>query len=69
MGAVLKVEMLDEADIVPEFPTALFYYTFFIKLVFGMSGMELKDVKMVMVQSMEEELHRKTLERPEETPE
>lgn len=52
-----------------EFPTPLFHYTFFIKLVFGMSGMELKDVKVVMVQSMEEEIRRKTRERREETPE
>jgi len=52
-----------------EFPTPLFHYTFFIKLVFGMGGMELKDVRVVMVQSMEVEIRRKTRERREETPE
>ncbi|MCM1194058.1 MAG: glycoside hydrolase family 3 C-terminal domain-containing protein [Butyrivibrio sp.] len=52
-----------------EFPVPLFHYTFFIKLFFGMSGMELKDVKVVMVQSMEKELRRQLKERREEAPE
>lgn len=39
-----------------EFSEPLFHYTFFIKLFFGMGGMELKDVKVIMVQSMEEEI-------------
>ena len=42
-----------------EFPEPLFHYTFFIKLFFGMGGMELKDVRVVMVQSMEEEIRRR----------
>ena len=46
-----------------EFPVPLFHYTFFIKLFFGISGMELKDVKVVMVCSMEEEMRRKLKER------
>lgn len=52
-----------------EFPVPLFHYTFFIRLFFGMSGMELKDVKIVMTRSMEEELRRKLKERREEMPE
>lgn len=52
-----------------EFPVPLFHYTFFIKLFFGMSGMELKDVRVVMVQSMEEGLRRQLKERREEAPE
>lgn len=52
-----------------EFPVPLFHYTFFIKLFFGMSGMELKDVRVVMVQSMEEELRNRMKERREEAPE
>lgn len=51
-----------------EFPVPLFHYTFFIKLFFGMSGMELKDVRVVMVRSMEEELRRHMRERREEAP-
>lgn len=31
------------------FPAPLFHYTFFIKLFFGMSGMELKDMRVVLV--------------------
>lgn len=46
-----------------EFPVPLFHYTFFIKLFFGISGMELKDVKVVMVCSMEQEMRRKLKER------
>ena len=49
-----------------EFPVPLFHYTFFIKLFFGISGMELKDIKVVMVHSMEEELRRKLKERRNE---
>lgn len=52
-----------------DFPVPLFHYTFFIKLFFGMSGMELKDVRVVMVESMEEELRRQLKERREEAPE
>ncbi|MDE5588902.1 MAG: glycoside hydrolase family 3 C-terminal domain-containing protein [Acetatifactor sp.] len=52
-----------------EFPVPLFHYTFFMKLFFGMSGMELKDVRVVMVQSMEEELRRRMKEHREEAPE
>ena len=52
-----------------EFPTPLFHYTFFIKLFFGMSGMELKDVRVVMVQSMEKELRNRMKEHREEAPE
>ncbi len=52
-----------------EFPEPLFHYTFFIKLFFGISGMELKDVRVVMVQSMEAEIRRKMRERREEAPE
>ncbi len=52
-----------------EFPVPLFHYTFFIRLFFGMSGMELKDVKIVMTQSMEEELRRRLRERKEEVAE
>lgn len=47
----------------------MFHYTFFIRLFFGMSGMELKDVKIVMTQSLEEEIRRKTRERREEASE
>lgn len=42
-----------------DFPVPLFHYTFFIKLFFGISGMELKDVKVVMACSMEDELRKK----------
>ena len=42
-----------------DFPVPLFHYTFFIKLFFGISGMELKDMKVVMTRSMEDELRRK----------
>lgn len=52
-----------------EFPVPLFHYTFFIRLFFGMSGMELKDVKIVMTQSLEEEIRRKLRERKEEVTE
>ncbi len=52
-----------------EFPEPLFHYTFFIKLFFGMGGMELKDMKVVMVQSMEEEIRSRSREEREETPE
>lgn len=52
-----------------EFPVPLFHYTFFMKLFFGMSGIELKDVKVVMVQSMEEELRKRMKEHREEVPE
>lgn len=52
-----------------EFPVPLFHYTFFIKLFFGMSGMELKDVRVVMVQSMEQGLRRRLKEQREEAPE
>ncbi len=52
-----------------EFPVPLFHYTFFIKLFFGMSGIELKDMKVVMVQSMEEELRKQLKDRREEAPE
>lgn len=52
-----------------DFPVPLFHYTFFVKLFFGMSGMELKDVRVVMVQSMEEEMRRQLKERREEAPE
>lgn len=50
-----------------DFPAPLFHYTFFIKLFFGMSGMELKDIRVVMVQSMEEEMRRRLKERREGT--
>lgn len=30
-----------------DFPTPLFHYTFFVKLFFGMSGMEIKELKLV----------------------
>lgn len=52
-----------------EFPVPLFHYTFFIKLFFGMSGMELKDMRVVMVQPMEEELRRRMKEHREEASE
>lgn len=47
------------------FPEPLFHYTFFIKLFFGMSGMELKDVKIIMEESMEEQIRRQNKERKE----
>lgn len=45
------------------FPVPLFHYTFFIKLFFGMSGMELKDVKVVMEESMEESIRQRAKEQ------
>lgn len=36
------------------FPTPLFHHTFFIKLFFGISGMELKDMRVVLAEPLEE---------------
>ena len=41
---------------VVDFPNPLFSYTFYAKLFFGISGMELKDVKIVMSESHEEKI-------------
>lgn len=45
-----------------DFVEPLFHYTFFIRLFFGINGMELKDVKVAMNCSMEAELRRKLKE-------
>lgn len=50
---------------VVHFPEPLFHYTFFIKLFFGMSGMELRNVKVIMEESMEEQIYRKNKEHNE----
>lgn len=50
---------------VVHFPEPLFHYTFFVKLFFGMSGMELKNVKVIMEESMEEQIQRKNKEHRE----
>lgn len=50
---------------VVRFPVPLFNYTFFIRLFFGMSGMELKDVKVVMEQSLEEVIRQRIKEHKE----
>ncbi|MCM1189222.1 MAG: glycoside hydrolase family 3 C-terminal domain-containing protein [bacterium] len=47
------------------FPMPLFHYTFFLKLFFGMSGMELKDMKIVMEESMEERIREAIKKRKE----
>ena len=52
-----------------EFPIPLFSYTFYVKLFFGMSGMEIKDMKVLMSKSMEEELRQAMLKRKEQNPE
>ncbi|MCM1040525.1 MAG: glycoside hydrolase family 3 C-terminal domain-containing protein [Ruminococcus sp.] len=52
-----------------EFPIPLFSYTFYVKLFFGMSGMEIKDMKVVMSKSMEEEIRQAMLRRKEQSPE
>lgn len=39
---------------VVDFPNPLFSYTFYAKLFFGISGMELKDIKIIMSESHEE---------------
>lgn len=52
-----------------EFPVPLFSYTFYVKLFFGMSGMEIKDMKVVMSKSMEDELRQAMLKRKEQSPE
>ena len=51
-----------------DFPTPLFRYTFYVKLFFGMSGMEIKDMKVIMSKSMEEEMRQALLNRKEEEP-
>lgn len=50
---------------VVHFPEPLFHYTFFIKLFFGMSGMELRNVRVIMEESMEEQIRRKNKEHRE----
>ncbi len=47
------------------FPVPLFHYTFFIRLFFGMSGMEIKDVKVVMEESLEEQIRQRMKEHRE----
>lgn len=54
---------------VVHFPDPLFSYTFFVKLFFGMSGMELRNIKIYMTKSMEEETRLKMKIHREETPE
>lgn len=50
---------------VVHFSNPLFHYTFFIKLFFGMSGMEIKDMKVVLEESMEKQMRRKMKEHRE----
>lgn len=45
---------------VVRFPVPLFHYTFFVKLFFGMSGMEIRDMKIVMEESLEEKIRAAT---------
>ena len=47
------------------FPVPLFHYSFFIRLFFGMSGMEIKDVKVVMEESLEEQIRQRMKEHRE----
>lgn len=51
------------------FPNPLFSYTFFVKLFFGMSGMEMRNIKIYMTKSMEEETRLKMKIHREQTPE
>lgn len=51
------------------FPDPLFSYTFFVKLFFGMSGMELRNIKIYMTKSMEEETRLRMKIHREQTPE
>ena len=51
-----------------EFPLPLFSYTFYVKLFFGMSGMEIKDMKVIMSKSTEAEMRQALLKRKEEKP-
>lgn len=44
---------------VVEFPEPLFSFTFFIKLYFGISGMEIRNLKVYMTENMEEALRLK----------
>lgn len=50
------------------FPDPLFSYTFFIKLYFGLSGMELRNVKVVMDENLEEISRQKMKQRREDEP-
>ncbi len=50
---------------VVHFPGELFHYTFFIKLFFGQSGMELKDMKVYMEKALESEIREKKKKQKE----
>ena len=54
---------------VVHFPDPLFSYTFFVKLFFGMSGMELRNIRIYMTKSMEEETRLKMKVHREQSPE
>lgn len=50
---------------VVHFSNPLFHYTFFIKLFFGMSGMEIRDMKVILEESMEAQMRQRMKEHKE----
>lgn len=51
---------------VVDFPNPLFSYTFYVRLFFGISGMEVRDVKIIMSESHEEKIREREKKLREE---
>ena len=58
-------EGIGKSTFASHFPNPLFSYTFYAKLFFGISGIELRNIKILLSESREEESRRQMKEHRE----